>query len=169
MLVATVGAVAVALSCALALASSDSIRDPRADTKALRHKPEIDIVRVQAADEAGRRAKFKISMAGRLDPQSKTTRPFILINTKGGNSSSFEYLVLGPRVFRAKGKHYVKVGANKFVARKRTWIYRFKPASVGLHEGDEFGWAVLTARRKAVDLAPNRHYRRFVVKTIPPA
>jgi len=152
----------------LALASDDSVRDPKGDTKALKRKPEMDVVRVTAADEAGRRVKFKITMAGRLKPSKKYTRPFILINTKGGTASAFEYLVLGPRVFRALGKHnYKKVGANKFLAKKSTWIYRFKPGSIGLHDGDTFGWAILTAKGKTADLAPDRRYRPFKIATIP--
>jgi len=151
----------------LALASSDSVRDREGDTKALERKPEIDIVRVAAADEAGRRAKFKITMAGRLTPHNTNTRPFILINTKGGSASAFEYLVLGPRVFKALGNdEYKKVGANKFLARKSTWIYRFKPGSLGLHDGDSFGWAVLTAKGKTADLAPDKRYRDFEIETI---
>jgi hypothetical protein len=124
---------------------------------------------VLVADEAGRRLKFKITMHGRLKPAKKNTRPFILINTRGGAASEFEYLVLGPRVFRVKGKGYEKVGANKFLAKKSTWIYRFKPTSVGLRDGDTFGWAILTAKGKTVDLAPNGRYRDFTVDILPPA
>ena len=152
----------------LALAGSDVVRDRKGETKALKRKPEIDITRVAAADEAGRRVKFKITMSGRLTPTNKNTRPFVLINTKGGSSSAFEYLVLGPRVFKALGnKQYEKVGANKFLAKRRTWIYRFKPGSFGLHDGDSFGWAILTARGKTADLAPDDRYRDFQIETIP--
>ena len=154
----------------VALASSDSVRDREGDTKALKRKPEIDIVRVSAADEAGRRAKFKITMAGRLTPGNKNTRPFILINTRGSASAieDFEYLVLGPRVFKVVGDgNYDKVGANKFLARKSTWIYRFKPGSIGLHDGDSFGWAALTTKGKTADLAPDDRYRDFEIETIP--
>jgi hypothetical protein len=152
----------------LALAGNDSIRDPKADTKALKRKPEIDIIRVSAADEAGRRVKFKMTMAAKLTPKNTNTRPFILINTKGGRASGFEYLVLGPRVFKVVGDDkYDKVGANKFLAKKSTWIYRFKPGSIGLHNGDSFGWAVLTAKGKTADLAPDDRYRDFKIETIP--
>jgi hypothetical protein len=151
----------------VALAGYDSIRDRKGDTKALKAKPEIDIARVSAADEVGGRVKFKITMHGRLEPEKKNTRPFILINTKGGGVSEFEYLVLGPRVFKAVGKKYVKVGANKFIARRSTWIYRWKPASIGLADGEEFGWAILTAKGNTVDLAPADRYRDFEIETIP--
>lgn len=153
----------------VALAGNDSIRDRKGDTKALRAKPEIDIARVSAADESGGRVKFKITMHGRLEPEKKNTRPFILINTKGGGASEFEYLVLGPRVFKAVGKKYLKVGANKFLASRSTWIYRWKPASIGLGDGDSFGWAILTAKGNTVDLAPEDRYREFEIETIPPA
>jgi hypothetical protein len=161
-------AVAVAFGSASALAGSDSVRDRKGDTKALERKPEIDLAKVSVADEAGRRLKFKITMHGKLKPAKKNSRPFILINTKGGSSSDFEYVVLGPRVFKVKGDSYVKVGANKFLAKKSTWIYRFKPASIGLRDGDRFGWAVLTAKGKTIGLAPNRRYRSFQVDIIPP-
>jgi hypothetical protein len=165
-------AVAVAVAgfgVAAALAGTDSVRDKQGDTEALERKPEMDIAKVAVADEAGRRLKFKMTMHGKLEPSRSNTRPFILINTKGGSASSFEYLVLGPRVFEVQGEDYVKVGANKFVAKKSTWIYRFKPTSVGLRDGDTFGWAILTAKGKTVDLAPNGRYRDFEVDIIPPA
>ncbi len=162
---AGVALVVLAACCAAAAApGADVIRDHRADGAGLRHKPEIDIVRVAAANGPGGRAEFKIRMAGRLEPGHKTTRPFLLINTRGGRASTFEYLVLGPRVFRAVGKHYVKVGANRFAAHKRTWIYAFKPAVAGLEPGDRFGWSVLTARGKTADLAPDDHYRGFRIR-----
>lgn len=168
-LIAGVGAaVAIALLAPLALAGSDSIQDREADSAALARKPQIDIARVAAADEAGGRVKFKVSMHGELTPAKRNTRPFILVNTRGGSSSRFEYLVYGPRVFEVVGKRYVKVGANKFDARRSTWIYRWKPASIGLGDGDEFGWAVLTAKGNTTDLAPDDRYRPFTVETLPP-
>ena len=157
------------LAVAVATAGSDTVRDRQADTKALKKKPEIDLAKALIADEAGRRLKFKITMHGRLTPGKKNTRPFVLINTKGGSASDFEYLVYGPRVFRVKNGDYAKVGANKFTAKKSTWIYRFKPTSVGLRDGDEFGWAILTVKGKTADLAPNDRYRPFTVDIIPPA
>lgn len=160
--------VTAALTAGLALAGSDAIRDRQGDTKALERKPEIDIAKVLVADEAGRRLKFKMTMHGKLEASKKNTRPFVLINTKGSKSSAFEYLVLGPRVFKVKGDSYEKVGANKFLAKKSTWIYRFKPTSVGLRDGDSFGWAILTAKGQTVDLAPNGRYREFEVDIIPP-
>ena len=168
-----IGALALALTLvagatSLALAGNDSVRDKRGDTRGLKQKPEIDVVRVQAADEAGRRVKFKITMAGRLTPQNKNTRPLLLINTKGGSASAFEYLALGPRVFEALGNdQYEQVGANKFLAKKSTWIYRFKPGRLGLTDGEHFGWAVLTAKGKTADLAPDDRYRDFEIETIP--
>jgi hypothetical protein len=164
-----VASAAGVLGAGVAVAGSDAVRDTQGDTKALKKKPEIDLARVLVADEAGRRLKFKITMHGRLTPSKKNTRPFVLINTKGGGTSEFEYLVLGPRVFKAKGEQYKKVGANRFLAKKSTWIYRFKPTSVGLRDGDTFGWAILTAKGDTVDLAPNRRYRDFTVDIIPPA
>jgi hypothetical protein len=168
--IATLALAALCLLVAgMATAGSDVLRDRKGDSRALKSKPEIDIARVLVADEAGRRLKFKITMHGKLRPQKTNTRPFILINTRGGKTSEFEYVVLGPRVFKAKKRGYEKVGANKFVAKKSTWIYRFKPRSIGLRDGDTFGWAVLTAKGRTTDLAPNKRYRSFTVDLIPPA
>lgn len=157
-LVAAVLIAVVGTSLAGAAGSGSSVTDPRADSKALKRKPELDIRRASVADESGRRVKHKISMQGKLKPQKKFTRPFLLINTRGNSKSRFEYLVLGPRVFRRVGDNYEKVGANKFTTKRKTWIYRFKPGRIGLGVGDSYGWAVLTAKGKTVDLAPDARY-----------
>ena len=163
-----VSIVGLLIAASLALAGDDSVRDIKGESKALQKNPELDIARVQVADEAGRRVKFKITMFGKLDPSSRNTRPFILINTKGGKKSEFENLVYGPRVFEVVGpEKYEKVGANKFLTKRRTWIYRWKPRSIGLGDGDTFGWAVLASKGKATDLAPTT-YRDFEIDTIPP-
>lgn len=154
--VGVVALVAVSASFALAGAGGKTVTDGRKDTRALKDRPEIDIVKASAVDAVGSRVKHKIKMRGKLTPSKNNTRPFILINTKGSKTSDFEYLVLGARVFEKKGKKFNKVGANQFVARKRTWIYRFKPKKIGVT--DSYDWAALTAKGKATDLAPNKRY-----------
>ena len=97
-----VGALVVVGVADAAKSGSEMVVDKRADSKALKRKPELDIRRASASDEAGRRVKHKISMQGTLTPEKKFTRPFLLINTKGGSKSEFEYLALGPRLFKRK-------------------------------------------------------------------
>lgn len=146
--------VAVAFGAAgVAGADTGAVTDAKKETAKLRAKPELDIVRATAGHAVGDRLKHKITMRGGLDPRSKNTRPFLLINTKGGASSAYEYAVLGPRVFRSTANGFVKVGANQFTARKRTWVYRFKPKSIGSPK--QYGWAALTSKGKTRDLAPN--------------
>jgi hypothetical protein len=141
------------------------VRDKKADTKALKRKPELDIRRVLANTERDGRVRFRITMQGRLKPNKKFTRPFVLINTRGGNRSRFEYMALGPRVFKRVNtkKEYRKVGANQFSAKRKTWVYRFQPEPLGLGPGDSFGFAVLTSKGKTSDLAPDRRYRNFEI------
>lgn len=155
---------AAALLSILALASAasadtSSLRDRARDTPKLRERAELDIVRAKAAHAVGDRIKHKVTMRGRLDPRSKNTRPFILINTAGGPRSAYEFVVVGPRVFEVVDDGFRKVGANKFTARKRTWVYRFRPSSIGA-EGEGYGWAALTAKGGTLDLAPNGRYKR---------
>lgn len=148
---------AVALAGA-ALAAASVVNDQTRETNALRDKPELDIVRATAGMAVGEdRLKHKITMRGNLEPESKNTRPFILINTKGGSRSDFEYIVLGPRVFRSTGDGFVKVGANQFSSRKRTWVYRFKASTFG--SPSSYGWAALTSKGRTSDLAPANAYQ----------
>lgn len=143
------------------------VTDKRADKKALKRKPELDIRKASAANQGPNRVKHKITMQGKLKPGKKFTRPFLLINTRGGGSSDYEYLVLGPRVFKKIKKKFRKVGANSFSARRKTWTYSFKPSRLGLDPGEKYGWAVLTAKGNAVDLAPNKKYSTHRVSRAP--
>ena len=141
-----------------AVATAAVVRDQTRESSALRKSPELDIVRATAGSAAGEdRVKHKVTMRGKLKPGKKNTRPFILINTKGGPRSDFEYVVLGPRVFRATGDGFVKAGANQFSSRKRTWVYRFKTSTFGSPKS--YGWAALTSKGKATDLAPANAYQ----------
>lgn len=150
-----------------ASSGEEVVLDKRGDSKALKRKPELDIRRASAGDESGRRVKHKIAMQGTLTPAKKFTRPFLLINTKGGSKSEFEYLALGPRLFKRAGDGFKKVGANQFTTKRKTWIYRFKPARIGLRPGDSYGWAALTSKGKAVDLAPNSRYVNHRIGIVP--
>ena len=161
-------AIAALAAAAGAAAATEAVRDQRADTAVLKRKPELDIRRVSVADQSGDLLKYVVSVQGRLRPQRRFTRPFILINTRGGETSrSPEYMVFGPRVFKRDGDSFEKVGANRLTTRRKTWIYRFKPSRIGLGPGDTFGWSALIRKGKAVDLAPNARYIEHKIK--PPA
>ena len=149
---------AIAMTFA-ALAAASVVNDGTRETNALRDKPELDIVRATSGVAVGEdlRVKHKVTMRGKLKPESKNTRPFILINTKGGGRSDFEYVVLGPRVFRSTNDGFVKVGANQFSSRKRTWVYRFRASTFG--SPSEYGWAALTSKGGTSDLAPADAYK----------
>lgn len=142
-----------------AFAAASTVNDGTRESASLRDKPELDIVRATAGKAVGEelRLKHKVTMRGRLEPESKNTRPFILINTEGGGRSDFEYVVLGPRVFRSTNDGFEKVGANQFSSRKRTWVYRFKAETIG--SPSSYGWAALTSKGKTSDLAPADAYK----------
>lgn len=163
-----VGVIAALCAGTIATAAKSGrsvVRDDRADSKRLKRKPELDIRKAKVVDEAPDQVKHKIRMQGKLKPRKKFTRPFVLINIRGGKRSDFEYLLLGPRVFKkTKSDRFRKVGANKFKTVGRTWIYRFKPSRIGLGPGDRYGWAVLTAKGRTVDLAPDRRYVKHRIK-----
>ena len=156
LIAATVAAVALA---GTALAAASTVNDGTRESNALRDKPELDIVRATAGTAVGDepRLKHKVTMRGQLEPDNKNTRPFILINTKGGGRSDFEYIVLGPRVFRSTDDGFDKVGANQFSSRKRTWVYRFKTSTIG--SPSSYGWAALTSKGRTTDLAPANAYQ----------
>lgn len=153
------GLVAAVVLIGAAIAAAAVVNDRTRESQALRESPELDIVRATAGQAVGTepRVKHKITMRGKLKPEKKNTRPFVLINTKGGSRSDFEYVVLGPRVFRSTDDGFVKVGANQFSSRKRTWVYRFKTSTFGSPES--YGWAALTSKGKATDLAPANAYQ----------
>lgn len=158
----TAGALAAALAVAVvgfsgaAGADSTSHDDRIKETKALKRQAELDIVRI-AAGHAGGELRHKVRMRGRLKPRKNNTRPFILLNTRGGPSSNYEYLVSGKRVLKRVGPgNFKRVGSATVRTRKRTWIFRF-PASA-FKPGREYGWAALTSRGNASDVAPNRRY-----------
>jgi hypothetical protein len=159
---ATAGALAAALAVTLvtfstvAGADSTALRDPAKETNALKRQPELDIVRI-AAGHSGGQLRHKVRMRGRLKPDRKATRPFILLNTKGGPRSGYEYLVSGRRVLKRVGlNEFRRVGTASFRTRKRTWIFSFPASAFG--PGKRYGWAALTNRGRASDVAPNRRY-----------
>ena len=155
-------AAAAALATTLALAAAaaadnQTVSDPEGDSKALEDKPYLDIVSARAGHAIGGRLKHKVTMAAPVKEDQPNTRPFLLINTRGHDRSDFEYLVLGRRVYKvSENDKFVKTGAATIAARKRTWVYFFKPKTFG--NPKSYGWAALTSKGDTVDLAPNRKY-----------
>jgi hypothetical protein len=156
-LIVAAAVVAALVVVSAANADSTAVRDRAKETKALKRRPNLDIVRASAG-HAGDELKHKVKMRGRIKPGKKNTRPFILINTKGGKRSAYEFVVVGTRVLEVRGNRLERVGGSRLSTRRRTWIYRFSPESFGA--GDSYGWAALTAKGKTVDLAPNRNYKK---------
>ncbi len=149
----------LALALAAAAGAGDSVvGDRKRETKPLERKPELDIVRAAARQSAPDRLVHRVKMRGRLKPGKRNTRPFILINTRGGKRSDYEFIVSGRRVLELVGDRFRRVGSNQIATSGRTWIYRFDPAS--FDPGDAYGWATLTAKGRASDVAPNRSYKQ---------
>ena len=93
-------------------------------------------------------------------PNSKAERPGILINTRGDGKSDPEYLAFGGAVYRVtKGGNTVAIGPAQLGANARTWTYRFDPDEIP-DLGGRFGWAAITAKDRATDVAPGRRYAR---------
>jgi hypothetical protein len=157
--VALAAVAAFAVLVATAVADTTVVKDRKNDTPALKKRPVLDIVRATAGHAGTERVKHTVTMRGRLKPNKANTRPLLLINTRGGPRSNFEYVVTGPRVMKRTADGYVKVGSNQVKTRKRTWIYRFDPASLGIGPDDSYGWAMYTSKGRASDLAPNNRYR----------
>ena len=96
----------------------------------------------------------------RVRPARHRERPAIIVNTRGGKRSPYEFIVLGSTIFRVPAKGAPKpVGDAKLTASKRRWSYRFDLDEVrGLGAG--YGWAAVTQKRsgKFADVAPGRGY-----------
>lgn len=168
-LVAGIVAVLTMVTVVSAAAKQGSVRDPKGDTRLLKKKPELDIVRAGVSKGRGDRVVHKIRMRGKLKPGRPNTRPLLLINTRGNKASKFEYLISGRRVLkrvtdgRKEGvDSFEKVASARLKSRRRTWIYRFKPS--GLDAGASYGWAALTSKGKTTDLAPDRRYKTFSLR-----
>lgn len=152
------GLALVVVLAAVAVAEDSTVRDRKRETKALERKPELDIVRAVAREIGSDRLAHRVRMRGRLKPGKRNTRPFILINTRGGKRSDYEFIVAGRRVLEVVGDRFRRVGSNLIATSGRTWVYRFDRAS--FDPGDAYGWAALTAKGSASDVAPDRRYKQ---------
>ncbi|GIK78495.1 MAG: hypothetical protein EDQ89_11165 [Acidobacteria bacterium] len=156
-----VAAVALLLLAAVAEAASGArvVRDPRFDTPYLSGHGRVDITRATAARDLGV-VRHSVTMRSPARPARPGERPAIIINTRGGRRSPYEYIALGSTIFRVPARGAPRaVGAAALTSKRRRWSYRFDLDDVpGLGAG--YGWAALTQRRGGdlADVAPDRGY-----------
>jgi hypothetical protein len=158
-LVAAVAALLLLATAAEATAAAKTVRDPRFDTPYLSGHGRVDITRATAARKLDV-VRHAVKMRARVRPARPRERPGIIINTRGGQRSAYELIVLGSTIFRVPGKGPPKaVGEATLTAEGRTWRYRFDlDEARGLGAG--YGWAAITQKRnrRFADLAPDRGY-----------
>jgi hypothetical protein len=156
-----------AITCLLALLLAGTatagpertVRDPRFDTPYLSRHGRLDITKATAERQLTR-ATHSVAMRAKVMASRMRERPSILINTRGGKRSDYEFIVFGSTVFRVPEKGQpVAVASASLVSKKRTWRYRFDIADVpGLGAG--YGWAAATQKptRRFADVAPDNGY-----------
>ncbi|MEZ5155530.1 MAG: hypothetical protein R2718_05410 [Solirubrobacterales bacterium] len=160
------GAVAAALACLLALAlaaaadaAQRTVRDAKFDTPYLTKKGRLDITKA-TAERRLTRVTHSITVRAKARPARNRERPTILINTRGGRRSAYEFVVYGSTIFRAPKRGPLEpVASAALVAEKRTWRYRFDLDDVpGVGAG--YGWAAATQKLNGrfADVAPDGGY-----------
>ena len=156
---ATAGTMLACLALAGTATAKFTVRDQTRETKALADHPRLDIRRATSARGNGNLI-FTVSMRRAVRPNSERERPGILINTSGGRRSNPEYLVFGDAVYRVTNNgNTVAIGPAQLGANGRTWTYRFDPDEIP-DLGNRFGWAAITAKDRARDVAPGSRYAR---------
>ena len=138
--------------------------------------------RVSVADETGRRVKHKISTHGHADAgRTRTRGPSSSINTQGRQ----QVRVREPRARAAPLQARSATSSTRRSARNQFLDQAQDldlPLQAGFGSGSapatSYGWAALTSKGKAVDLAPNSRYaepqdrlraqRRALAPTGPP-
>lgn len=149
-----------ALAATAALANRQTVRDARAETKALKKNGRLDIIRATAGHQ-GELLKHVVTMRRRVDPDRPKERPLIGLNARGGPHSDPEFLVFGADVFKVRaGKDPKRVGAAELSSRGRRWAYLFDPAQIDLKR---YGWAAIATRGKTFDVAPAGRYKNHRV------
>jgi len=159
----------VVLVCLLALlvtgsataAGGRTVRDPKFDTPYLSRHGRLDVTKASAGRRIAK-VTHSVTMRAKLKPVRRRERPAIIINTRGGRRSTYEYIVYGSTVFRVPRQGQPqRVAAATLAAKDRTWRYRFDLDDVaGLGAG--YGWAAVTQKRsgKFADVAPDDGYAR---------
>lgn len=140
-------------------AGSRVVRDPRFDSPYLSDNGRVDITRATAARDLGV-VRHSVAVRAPIRPARHRERPAIILNTRGGKRSPYEYIVLGSTIFRVPAKGSPRaVGDAVLTSKRRRWRYRFDLDRVpGLGAG--YGWAAITQRRsgRLADVAPDRGY-----------
>lgn len=146
----------VALAATAAFANRQTVRDDRSETKALKKNGRLDIIRAKAGHR-GQLLEHVVTMRRPVDPKRPKERPLIALNVRGGAQSDPEFLVFGNDLFKVRSKKDPKrVGRAELTARGRSWTYLFDPAQIDLKR---YGWATITTRGKAFDVAPASRYK----------
>jgi len=162
LLLAGVALAAAGLACLVlsaTAAAKTTVRDQTRETRALADHPRLDIRRATSAKGNGNLI-FTVTMRRAVRPNSERERPGILINTRGDRRSDPEYLVFGGAVYRVtRGGNTVAIGPAQLGSNGRTWTYRFDPGEIP-DLGNRFGWAAITDRDRAEDIAPGSRYAR---------
>lgn len=159
-LIAALALIALVLA-ASAAAAGRTVHDPRLDTPWLSKHARLDITRATVRRQ-GTKIAHTVTMRAKLKPARAAERPAIIINTRGGKRSDYEYIVFGSAVFRTPKKGpAVAVAPATLTAKGRTWRYRFDLADVPAIDAG-YGWAALTQRRsgKRADIAPGNGYAK---------
>jgi len=160
-LVAAGVALLLLAAAAEAARAAKIVRDPRFDTPFLSDHGHLDITRT-TADRDLEVIRHSVTMRAPARPARRRERPAIIINTRGGKRSPYEYIVLGSTIFRVPAKGSPRrVGDATLTSKRRRWSYRFDLDEVpGLGAG--YGWAAITQRRSGrfADVAPDRGYAR---------
>lgn len=152
---------ALALSGVIALAAgaeanSKAVRDAKGESAPLRKNGRLDIIRA-AAGHADGLLTHTVTVRKRINPDRGRERPILALNTRGGGRSDPEYQIFGSTIFRTRAKGDPKaVGEATLSSRGRSWTYSFDPAQIpGLRR---YGWAAITTKGNAFDVAPARRY-----------
>lgn len=140
-------------------ANTKSVRDAKRESGPLRKNGRLDIVKAAAGHDRAGRLVHTVVVRKQVDPDRGRERPVIAINTRGGRRSDPEYQVFGDVVYKRPRKGDPRrIGAADLGSRGRRWTYRFDPAVIpGL---GRYGWAAITTKGSAFDIAPARRYAR---------
>ncbi len=142
-----------------AIAAQRTVRDPKFDSAYLSRHGRLDITK-STADRKLTAVRHSVTTKAKVRPARPAERPAILINTRGGRRSSYEYIVYGSTVFSVpkKGRPQPVAGAT-LTASDRTWRYSFDLADVP-DLGAGYGWAAITQKPggKVADVAPDNGY-----------
>lgn len=156
---AAAAAIATLLLAATAAAATRTVEDPKFDTPYLSGHGRLDITRATAG-RSGLEATHAVRMRARVKPARPAERPSILINTRGGKRSGYEFIVFGNTVFRVpKQGRPQPIGAATLTAKGRTWRYGFDLGEV-TQIGAGYGWAAATEKpdNRFADVAPGSGY-----------